>query len=106
MGTGLGSHLRRLVLHRHPAREASRVMCVAELIMYQWSKLRMMPAWYWVRFSSNSVLATVLFDSRASHSFITDQFVAKYNLSMSTMKNPLIVSTPGGEMKTGHISWG
>jgi predicted aspartyl protease len=71
--------------------------------MYQWSKLRMTPAWYWVRFSSNSVPATVLFDSGASHSFITDQFVTKYNLSMSSMKNPLIVSSPDGEMKTGHI---
>jgi predicted aspartyl protease len=54
-------------------------------------------------FFVNSVPATVLFDSGASHSFITDQFVTKYNLSMSSMKNPLIVSSPGGEMKTGHI---
>jgi hypothetical protein len=54
-------------------------------------------------FFVNSVLATVLFDSGASHSFITDQFVTKYNLSMSSMKNPLIVSSPGGEMKTGYI---
>jgi hypothetical protein len=54
-------------------------------------------------FFVNSVPAIVLFDSGASHSFITDQFVAKYNLPMSSMKNPLIVSTPGGEMKIGHI---
>jgi hypothetical protein len=46
-------------------------------------------------FFVNSVPATVLFDSGASHSFITDQFVTKYNLSMSSMKNPLIVSSPG-----------
>jgi hypothetical protein len=51
----------------------------------------------------NSVPTTVLFDSGASHSFITDQFVTKYNLSMSSMKNTLIVSSPGGEMKTGSI---
>jgi hypothetical protein len=43
-------------------------------------------------FPINSVPATVLFDSGASHSFITDQFVTKHNLSMSSMKNPLIVS--------------
>jgi predicted aspartyl protease len=54
-------------------------------------------------FFVNSVPATVLFDSGASHSFISDQFVTKYNLSMSSMKNPLIVSSPGGEMKTGSI---
>jgi hypothetical protein len=34
------------------AREASGIMCVVGLIMYQWSKLRMTPAWYWVRFLS------------------------------------------------------
>jgi hypothetical protein len=54
-------------------------------------------------FPVNSIPATVLFDSGASHSFITDQFVTKYNLSMISMKNPLIVSSPGGEMKTGYI---
>jgi hypothetical protein len=57
----------------------------------------------WGTFFVNSVPATVLFDSGASHSFITDQFVTKHNLSMSSMKNPLIVSSPGGEMKTGYI---
>jgi hypothetical protein len=50
--TGLDSHLHRLVLHRLLAREASKTMCVDELIMYQWSKPRMTPAWYWVRFLS------------------------------------------------------
>jgi hypothetical protein len=54
-------------------------------------------------FPINFVPATVLFDSGASHSFITDQFVTKQNLSMSSMKNPLIVSSPGEEMKTGYI---
>jgi hypothetical protein len=54
-------------------------------------------------FFVNSVPPTVLFDSGASHSFIIDKFVTKYNLSMTSMKNPLIVSSPGGEMKTGSI---
>jgi hypothetical protein len=54
-------------------------------------------------FPVNSVPAIVLFDLGASHSFITDQFVAKHNLSMSSMRNPLIVSSPGGEMKTSYI---
>jgi hypothetical protein len=51
----------------------------------------------------NFVPATILFDSGASHLFITDQFVTRHNLSISSMKNPLIVSSPGGEMKTGYI---
>jgi hypothetical protein len=50
MVTGLGSHLHRLVLHRLLAREPSRTTCEAGLIMYKWSKPRMTPAWYWVRF--------------------------------------------------------
>jgi hypothetical protein len=54
-------------------------------------------------FPVNSVPATVLFDSGALHSFRTDQFVTKHNVSMSSMKNPLIVSSPGGEMKTAYI---
>jgi hypothetical protein len=54
-------------------------------------------------FTINSVLAIVLFDSGASHSFITNQFVTKHNFSMSFMKNPLIVSSPVGEIKTGYI---
>jgi hypothetical protein len=49
---GLGSHLHRLILHKLLAREANRTMCVTGLIMCLWSKLRMTPAWYWVRFSS------------------------------------------------------
>jgi hypothetical protein len=35
MITGLGSHLHRLVLHKLLARDASRTMCVAGIIMYQ-----------------------------------------------------------------------
>jgi hypothetical protein len=54
-------------------------------------------------FPVNSISATLLFVSGASHSFITDHFVTKHNLSMSSMKNPLVVSSSGGEMKTGYI---
>jgi hypothetical protein len=50
--TDLDSHLHSLALHKLLAREANRTMCVAGLIMYPWSKLRMTPAWYWVRFPS------------------------------------------------------
>jgi hypothetical protein len=46
MVTDLGRHLHRLVLHRLLARVASRTMCVVGLIMYEWSKPKMTPAWY------------------------------------------------------------
>ena len=49
-------------------------------------------------FLLNSFTALVLFDTGASHSFISRAFVNKYKLSTSTMLNPLRVSSPGGEM--------
>jgi hypothetical protein len=54
-------------------------------------------------FPINSVPPTILFDSGATHSFITDQFVAKHNMLVSPMKKPLLVSSPGGDMKTSHL---
>jgi hypothetical protein len=54
-------------------------------------------------FLINFVPATILIHSGASHSFITDQFVAKHGMPMSPMKTPLLVSSPGGEMKGSHL---
>jgi hypothetical protein len=39
----------------------------------------------------------------ASHSFITSSFVAKHNLSIANMKHTMLVSSPGGEMRTKLI---
>jgi hypothetical protein len=47
--------------------------------------------------------ATVLFNSRASHSFITSSFVAKHNLLIANKKHTMLVSSPGGEMRTKLI---
>jgi hypothetical protein len=46
---------------------------------------------------------TVLFDSGASHSFISSTFVAKHHLPITVMKHTMLVSSPGGEMRTKHI---
>jgi hypothetical protein len=54
-------------------------------------------------FLASSHPAIVLFDSRASHSFISSIFVAKYHLPISIMKHTMLVSSPGGEMRTKHI---
>jgi hypothetical protein len=53
-------------------------------------------------FPVNSVPATILFDSGALHSFITEQFVAKHDIPMSSMKTHLLVSSPNGEIKSTH----
>jgi hypothetical protein len=54
-------------------------------------------------FLINSVPATVLFDSGASHSFITEQFVRKHDVPRSSMKTHLLISSPNGEMKSTYV---
>jgi hypothetical protein len=54
-------------------------------------------------FLTSSHPATVLFDSGASHSFISSTFVARYHLPISIMKHTMLVSSLGGEMRTKHI---
>jgi hypothetical protein len=47
--------------------------------------------------------AIMLFDFRASHSFVAASFVQKYNLPLSMLKNQMIVSSPGGDMHARHV---
>jgi hypothetical protein len=54
-------------------------------------------------FLASSHPATVLFNSDASHSFVSSSFVMKHNLPIATMKHTMLVSSPGGEMRTKHI---
>jgi hypothetical protein len=51
----------------------------------------------------NNNNAIVLFDSRASHSFVAANFVQKYNLPLPMLKNQMIVSSPGGDMHARHV---
>jgi hypothetical protein len=46
---------------------------------------------------------TVLFDSGASHSFISSSFVVKRHLPITIMKQTMLVGSPGCEMRTKHI---
>jgi hypothetical protein len=54
-------------------------------------------------FLASSHPATILFDSRASHSFMSSSFVAKHSLPIATMKHTMLVSSPGPEMRRKHI---
>jgi hypothetical protein len=54
-------------------------------------------------FLASSHPATILFDSGASHSFMSSSFVAKHSMPIATMKHTMLVSSPGGEMRTKHI---
>ena len=51
-------------------------------------------------FLVNSQPAIVFFDTDASHSFITARFVAKHGITTCTMKNTMLVKSPGGKMDT------
>ena len=54
-------------------------------------------------FLVNSNSATVLFDSSASHSFIAYTFIKKHGIPVCVMKKPMLVNSPGGEMKANWI---
>jgi hypothetical protein len=54
-------------------------------------------------FLANSNPTTVLFDSGASHSFISSIFIATHKLPIATMNRTMLVSSPRGEMKTRRI---
>jgi hypothetical protein len=54
-------------------------------------------------FFINDTSAVVLFDSRASHSFISAAYVEKDNLPVALLKCQMIVSSPGGDMPTRQL---
>ena len=53
-------------------------------------------------FNVNSTPASVLFDSGASHSFISQAFVRNHSIPLCTMQNPILVNSPGGSMHTSY----
>jgi hypothetical protein len=55
-------------------------------------------------FLVNSIPAFILFDSGASHSFISAQFVDKHSVPMCPMKQTMLVKSPGGNDSFIHVS--
>ena len=49
------------------------------------------------KFLINAFTSLVLFDTSASHSFISRGFVDKFNLPTVALKSPMLVSPPGAE---------
>jgi hypothetical protein len=54
-------------------------------------------------FLVNDTSAIVLFDSSASHSFISAAYVGKYNLPLALLRCQMIVSSLGGDMSTRQL---
>ncbi|WVZ63913.1 hypothetical protein U9M48_013506 [Paspalum notatum var. saurae] len=51
----------------------------------------------------NSNPATILFDTGATHSFITRSFAEKHNLPLSFMKRSMVINSPGGKITTNTV---
>jgi hypothetical protein len=54
-------------------------------------------------FSVNNLSTVVLFDSGASHFFISATYVEKHNLPMALLRCQMIVSSPGGDMPARQL---
>jgi hypothetical protein len=54
-------------------------------------------------FFVNDTSVVVLFDSGASHSFISATYVEKHNLPIALLRCQMIVSSPGGDMPTRQL---
>jgi hypothetical protein len=54
-------------------------------------------------FSVNDISAVMLFDSRASYSFISAAYVRKHILLLALLKCQMIVSSPGGDMPARQL---
>src|SRR4051812_35597811 len=54
-------------------------------------------------FSVNSVLARVLFDFGASHSFVTEEFACTSKIQPTKLKHVMIVQIPGSTTKAMQI---
>src|SRR4051812_16314859 len=48
----------------------------------------------------NSIPSTVLFDTRASHSFMSEAFALSHNFTHGKMDTPMVVRTPKGQCRT------
>jgi hypothetical protein len=54
-------------------------------------------------FLVNDTSAVVLFNSGASHSFISTAYVGKHNLPLALLRCQMIVSSPGGDMPARQL---
>jgi hypothetical protein len=54
-------------------------------------------------FLVNDTSAVVLFDSVASHSFISVAYVGEHNLPLALLRCQMIVSSLGGDMPTRQL---
>jgi hypothetical protein len=54
-------------------------------------------------FLINDSSGVMVFDSEASHSFISAAYVRKHNLPLARLRCQMIVSSPGGDMPVRQL---
>jgi hypothetical protein len=54
-------------------------------------------------FLANDTSVVVLFNSGASHSFVSDAYVGKHNLPLALLRCQMIVSSPRGDMPARQL---
>src|SRR3954469_17473704 len=54
----------------------------------------------------NFVPTSVLFDPGASHSFMSESYALRHNVSFEEMFSPIIIQTPGSKWQTNRVSHG
>ena len=57
------------------------------------------------KFVINSIPAIVLFDTGASHSFISQALVEKHGLVNHSLSNPMMVTSPEGELRVSRACY-
>jgi hypothetical protein len=55
-------------------------------------------------FYINAIPATILFDSGATHSFMSARYANTNELPLRNMKTPMIVITPKGHVEANHMT--
>jgi hypothetical protein len=80
-----------------------RTMLVGESTMLSWRKPKKLPSVVLGIFFINTASEVVLFDSGASHSFISVAYVEKHNLPIALLKCQMIVSSPGRDIPARQL---
>jgi predicted aspartyl protease len=56
-------------------------------------------------FPIDSHIAEVLFDTGATHSFITASWVEAHNLPITTMSTPIQIDSASGRIRADSVCW-
>jgi hypothetical protein len=77
---------------------------VSEIVMVWIQSGDLLMVWIQISLYINAIPATILFDSGATHSFMSARYANTNELPLRNMKTPMIVITPKGPVKANHMT--